>query len=386
MTGRFVVAAGLDGAGWHPAAWRAASARPAELFTARYWADLAGLADRGGLDFVTIDDALTAGPADGRGSDQRVDRVRGRLDAVQIAARVAPITTRVGLVPATVVTHTEPFHAASAVSTLDHLSGGRAGWLPRISLDPTEAGHVNVRGVPASAGEAYAEAADAVEVARRLWDSWEDDAVIRDVATGRFVDRDKLHPVDFEGPFFSVKGPSIVPRPPQGQPLVAADLAGAGAAAGDGAAALRFAATACDLVFAAPGDVAAVRAAEAQQRRAAPPLVVLADVVVFLGTGAAATRARLDELDGGPPAGGDTAVFAGPAAGLADLVEAWPRAGLDGVRLYPGVVTDDLPAIVDDLLPELRRRGIVGAPAGGTLRERLGLARPPNRYAPGARR
>src|SRR5581483_11525623 len=308
VTGRFVVAAGLDGAGWHPAAWRAASARPAELFTARYWADLAGLADRGGLDFVTIDDALTAGPADGRGSDQRVDRVRGRLDAVQIAARVAPITTRVGLVPATVVTHTEPFHAASAVSTLDHLSGGRAGWLPRISLDPTEAGHVNVRGVPASAGEAYAEAADAVEVARRLWDSWEDDAVIRDVATGRFVDRDKLHPVDFEGPFFSVKGPSIVPRPPQGQPLVAADLAGAGAAAGDGAAALRFAATACDLVFAAPGDVAAVRAA----------------VVVFLGTGAAATRARLDELDGGPPAGGDTAVFAGPAAGLADLVEAWP--------------------------------------------------------------
>ncbi len=68
----------------------------------------------------------------------------------------------------------------------------------------------------------FDEAADAVEVVRRLWDSWEDDAVIRDVATGRYVDRDKLHYIDFAGKYFSVKGPSITPRPPQGQPVVAA--------------------------------------------------------------------------------------------------------------------------------------------------------------------
>ena len=96
MTGEwFVVAAAFDGAGWHPAAWRAAGARPAELFTARYWADLATLADRGGLDLVTFEDALTVQSADGRGFDRRVDQVRGRLDAVQIATRVAPVTTRV---------------------------------------------------------------------------------------------------------------------------------------------------------------------------------------------------------------------------------------------------------------------------------------------------
>ena len=68
----------------------------------------------------------------------------------------------------------------------------------------------------------FDEATDAVEVVRRLWDGWEDDAVIRDVATGRFVDRDKLHYIDFAGKHFSVKGPSITPRPPQGQPVVTA--------------------------------------------------------------------------------------------------------------------------------------------------------------------
>src|ERR1035438_9066460 len=70
--------------------------------------------------------------------------------------------------------------------------------------------------------ELFGEAADYVEVVRRLWDSWEDDAEIRDVATGRFVDRGKLHYIDFAGPHFSVKGPSITPRPPQGQPIVTA--------------------------------------------------------------------------------------------------------------------------------------------------------------------
>jgi alkanesulfonate monooxygenase SsuD/methylene tetrahydromethanopterin reductase-like flavin-dependent oxidoreductase (luciferase family) len=85
-----------------------------------------------------------------------------------------------------------------------------------------------------------------VEVARRLWDSWEDDAVIRDVATGRFVDRDKLHYIDFVGRYFSVKGPSITPRPPQGQPVVAA-LAHAKPVYG-------FAARSTDLVFITPSD------------------------------------------------------------------------------------------------------------------------------------
>ena len=85
--------------------------------------------------------------------------------------------------------------------------------LPRLS-----AAAIAIRRCSSQINEYFAEAADYVEVLRRLWDSWEDDAEIRDVATGRFIDRDKLHYIDFDGRWFSVKGPSITPRPPQGQP------------------------------------------------------------------------------------------------------------------------------------------------------------------------
>ena len=166
--------------------------------------------------------------------DERTDQVRGRLDAVLIAARVAPTTSAIGIVPVATTTHTEPFHVSKAIATLDYVSHGRAGLQARVSAtglearqfgrrviaDPTST-DVEVRREADSVTDLFDEAADFVEVVRRLWDSWEDDAEIRDVATGRFVDRDKLHYIDFEGRWFSVKGPSITPRPPQGQPLVA---------------------------------------------------------------------------------------------------------------------------------------------------------------------
>src|SRR6185312_5788603 len=108
---------------------------------------------------------------------------------------------------------------------------GRAGVRVRVSHRPDEAALFGRRTVPAgllddadsdALADLFDEAADYVEVMRRLWDSWADGAEIRDVATGRFVDRAKLHYIDFTGPHFSVRGPSITPRPPQGQPLVAA--------------------------------------------------------------------------------------------------------------------------------------------------------------------
>src|SRR5580700_1561131 len=103
------LAVALDGAGWHPAAWREQRARPQELLTARYWVDVIGEAERGLLDFVTIEDALTLQSGRHGAADPRSDQVRGRLDAVLIAARVAPVTSHIGLVPTVVVTHTEPF-------------------------------------------------------------------------------------------------------------------------------------------------------------------------------------------------------------------------------------------------------------------------------------
>ena len=129
---------------------------------------------------------------------------------------------------------------------------------------------------------------------RRLWDSWEDDAEIRDVASGRFVDRDKLHYIDFEGATFSVRGPSITPRPPQGQPIVAA--------LGHGDPAYALIAGSADVGFTTPHDASEVTAvvdAIASRRDAGlPPVRVFADLVVFLdgqcgrGPGATASTRR----------------------------------------------------------------------------------------------
>src|SRR3954463_2142487 len=229
------LAVALDGAGWHPAAWREPDARPADLLTAGYWVDLVQEAEAGLLDLVTFEDALSLQSTDRYGPDERADQVRGRLDAVQVAARVAPLTRSIGLVPTAVVTHTEPFHPSKAIPPLDSGGPGRAGVRVKVGSSRAEAAHFGRRQLPdvatlalddpaaqAAVRELFDEAADWVEVVRRLWDSWEDDAEIRDVTTGRFVDRDKLHYIDFQGRFFSVKGPSIPPPPPGGQPVVAA--------------------------------------------------------------------------------------------------------------------------------------------------------------------
>lgn len=118
------LAVALDGAGWHPASWRDPRSRPEGLFTARYWLDAVQEAERGLIDFVTFEDALSLQSTDPTGDDRRTDQVRGRLDAVLTAAAVAPLTRHIGLVPTAVVTHTEPFHLAKAIATLDHVSGG----------------------------------------------------------------------------------------------------------------------------------------------------------------------------------------------------------------------------------------------------------------------
>ncbi len=382
------LAVALEGAGWHPAAWREPRARPAELLTARYWADLVREAEAGLLDLVTFEDAMSLQSADPRRPDDRTDQVRGRLDSVLVAARVAPLTGHIGLVPTTVVTHTEPFHASKAIATLDHVSGGRAGVRVRVSGRPDEAALFGRRTVdPDSPGdlavELFDEAADHVEVMRRLWDSWEDDAEIRDAATGRFVDRDKLHYVDFTGPHFSVRGPSITPRPPQGQPVVAA--------LGHRSVPYGLIGRSTDLGFVTPRDVAdarsilaEIRAAQAAAGRAEETVHVLGDVVVFLDGDADAARDRRGRLDAllGHPYAGDAQVFTGTPAQLADLVQHGHEAGLAGARLRPATIPHDLEQVTRALVPELQRRGAFRtAYEADTLRGLLGLPRPANRYA-----
>ncbi|MGX6601017.1 LLM class flavin-dependent oxidoreductase [Micromonosporaceae bacterium Da 78-11] len=175
------LAVALDGAGWHPAAWREPRARPRDLFDAGYWVDLVLEAERGRLDFVTVEDSLGLQSAHPDGPDQRTDQVRGRLDAVLVAARVAPLTSHIGLVPTATVTHTEPFHISKAIATLDYVSNGRAGWRVQVSGRPDEAAHFGRRVLPPwhpadldtpavqeLLTELFDEAADHVEVVRRL--------------------------------------------------------------------------------------------------------------------------------------------------------------------------------------------------------------------------
>ena len=391
------LAVALDGAGWHPAAWREPRARPDELLTARYWSDLVAEAEHGLLDFVTIEDSLGLQSSSFSGLDGRTDQVRGRLDAVLVAARIAPLSRHIGLVPTAVVTHTEPFHLSKAIATLDYVSSGRAGIRVQVSARPDENAHFGRRpalrlpddpadfGGPefwASITDRFDETADYVEVLRRLWDSWEDDAEIRDAATGRFVDRHKLHYIDFQGPHFSVKGPSITPRPPQGQPLVTA--------LGHASVPYRLIARAADVGYITPRDAehaaavtAEIRAEQAAAGRAGETLHVFGDLVVFLDDDAAAAadrKARLDRLAGGELRS-DARVFTGTAAQLADLLLEFQQAGLTGFRLRPGALPDDLEQITRRLVPELQRRGAFRLEyEADTLRGLLGLPRPENRY------
>ncbi len=318
-----------------------------------------------------------------------------------VAARVGPVTQHIGLIPTVIVTHTEPFHISKAIATLDYVSSGRAGARVRVSASPGDAALFGRREFPPLSADALAalrrpdavakltselfyEAADYVKVIRRLWDSWEDDAEIRDASTGRFIDRDKLHYIDFAGRWFSVKGPSITPRPPQGQPVVAA--------LGHAAVPYGLIATSADIGFVTPRDaghagqiVAEIDAAAHDAGRAGEDRPqVLADLVVFLGPDAAAAegrKARLDDLAGAAFTS-DATIFTGTAAELAELLLEWRAAGLTGFRLRPGAIPDDLLAITTELVPELQRRGVFrrGYEAT-TLRGLLGLSRPASRYA-----
>jgi alkanesulfonate monooxygenase SsuD/methylene tetrahydromethanopterin reductase-like flavin-dependent oxidoreductase (luciferase family) len=361
MTDQLHLAVALDGYGWHPQAWRAtleADPDVPSVLSGRYWAQIARTAERGLLDFLTIDDSLLPQP----GRRERIDprRLAGRGDAVLVAARIAPATQHIGLVPVATVTHTEPFHVSKAVATLDYVSHGRAGWQPRVSVTTHEAALFGRR--DGSRIPLFEEAVEYVEVVRRLWDSWEDDAVIRDVSTGRYVDTGKLHYIDFTGKYFSVRGPSITPRPPQGQPVVAA-LAHAGPV-------YEFAAASADVVFVTPTDDAAVRTILDEVRTADDGrLKVFADVVVA--------------FDGDGDFKSDALVFPGSTTELVDMLLEWQRLGIDGARLRPAANAIDLPVIVNDLIPMLQRAGRfrAGYREGESLRERLALPAAANRYA-----
>ena len=379
------LAVALDGAGWHPAAWREPRARPAELFTARYWTDVIAEAERGLLDFVTIEDGFSV-------QSSRADRGGpGRLDAVLIAARVAPLTRHIGLIPTVIVTHTEPFHVSKAIATLDYASNGRAGVRVRVSASPQEAATSAAASRAGPAGPrdpAVRQLTPAVRRGGRLRRGGP--AAVGQLGGRRRDPRRRHRPVHrprtscttstSPGGYFSVKGPSITPRPPQGQPIVAALGHAAGAVP-------------------AHRQVGRRRLRDAARRRPRPrhrgrdprcagrrrPGRVFADLVVFLGP--TARRPRPSARRAWTSSRGTRTPATRPSSPARP--RSWPtccwtgsRPACPGFRLRPGAIPDDLEAITRDAGARTAApRRVPHRYEAGTLRGLLGLRRPASRYA-----
>ncbi|MEV6835064.1 LLM class flavin-dependent oxidoreductase [Streptomyces sp. NPDC051133] len=325
--------------------------------------ELARLAERGGLDFVTLDDSFA----------------RPGPDALAVLSRVAPATRRIGLVPTVITTHTDPFRVQAAVAALDRVSQGRAGW--RIEVSAEGEGRQSGRRSAAPAEALWQRAGEVAEAAGRLWDGWEDGAEIRSAATGRFLDRDRLHRAGFAGTGFSVRGPSTVPRPPQGNPVRVVDATEGPARA----VAARYADVA--LVRAAtPAQAAAVRdelrARAAESGRNPGSLRVLVSLLVDLGDGEYAAE-RGPGGGRGPRSTARGPLYRGGPVDLAELVGTWHADGVtDGFHFVPVAPRRDLERLVNGTVALLQHRGLFRTfYPGSTLREHLGLARPANRYA-----
>ncbi|WP_406335558.1 LLM class flavin-dependent oxidoreductase [Streptomyces sp. NBC_00203] len=349
----------LDGDGAHPAAWRRAAHSPDHLLTPRRVARVAAAAENAGFTLLTLEDGALP-PGD-------TPDVVGRIGAVERAAFLASSTSVIGIAPVVPVTYAEPFHISSQLASLDHISIGRAGWVVSEEARP-EAARAWDRPRVDGAAARVRESRDGVEVVRALWDSWEDDAVIRSVATSRYLDRDRLHYVDFTGDTYAVKGPAIVPRPPQGQLVVLGRPA-------------LVPAEQLDVALVEGRDVAAVTAAAA----AAGTPRTFAEVEVALDTVAATADERVADLERHTPwTDRGRLRHIGSAAGLAALLGEL-RGVVDGVRLHPLVLDEDLPELSRLVLPHLfERRHAVRPLPGASLRTHLGLERPANRYAAGA--
>ncbi|MCD7101434.1 LLM class flavin-dependent oxidoreductase [Pseudoclavibacter sp. 13-3] len=375
MSSTFTVGLHIDGAGSHPAAGAVAQSAGHDILSARWAAQVVGRAETAGFGYATF--AGSHLPPEGAGAPATT----GRLDAVQQAAFSGPLTSRLGLVAQVPVTYVEPFHTATQLASVDYASRGRAGWL--VSDENSEEaaaqfGRSALDDAPTSTGESelQREVRDVVAVNRRLWDTWEDDAVIRDLPTGRYLDRDRVHDADFAGASFSVKGAAIVPRPPQGQlpVLVPAARAAIGTA---------HAVSADAVLLPASRDLAEqVRRLRSQAATASSVLRIIADLPVVLdsrGEHAADRLARLDRT--AVWADADGACFVGTANELVERIEQLAHV-VDGVRLLPAELGADLDELRYAVLPELIARGVFEAPTNGeTLRQTFGLPTARNEFA-----
>ncbi|WP_421565439.1 LLM class flavin-dependent oxidoreductase [Ochrobactrum sp. EDr1-4] len=294
----------------------------------KFWTELTKPFDHE-FAFLTLEDGFANKNGDG-------------LDAILLANWLAPRLVNIGIIAGAAVNFLEPFHVSTAIATLDYVSEGRAGVVVQNlaenrNIEASEALGV-LNGYPAFDQQALdRDAQDAIEVIRGLWDSWEDDAVIRDKKTQRFLDASKLHYIKFESDNFRVLGPSITPRPPQGQPVVATTITN-------------------------HNDIAKARSAD----------------VVFVPVDEPLFKAI----------GGTTPVIVGDiklseVPNVERVIENILRSealGAKGIRLVLSDPKSQSDFVLKELLPALREQKLIRDLEGSTLRARFGLPEAINRY------
>ena len=356
-----------------------------------------------------------------------------------LLSALSQVTERIGLVATASTSFEEPFHVARRFASLDHLSGGRAGWNIVTTSNPDAALNFGLD-EHLEHDRRYQRAREFYDVVTGLWDSWADDAFVRDAQSGEYFDPQRLRRLDHQGEFFRVRGPLHIARPPQGWPVIVQ--------AGASEAGRQLAAETAEVIFAAHGSLADGQAfyADVKQRmdrlgRPREHLKILPGVLVVVGDTleeARAIRAKLDSLvhyesaiaslsialghdvSGLDPerplppipqtnashtsrervlqlaereglnvrqlaqrVGGYAGLaFVGTAQSIADEMQEWLESkGSDGFNVMFPWLPGGLDAFVEKVVPELQRRGIFRHEyEGTTLREHLGLPRPENRF------
>ncbi|MER6471600.1 NtaA/DmoA family FMN-dependent monooxygenase [Streptomyces collinus] len=374
--------------GHHAAAWRHPGVRPERALSFDHYRALTQTAERGMLDFVLLADAPGTDPANDD-VPEAPHRTVGGLEPLSLLSALAVHTRHIGLVASASTTCNEPFPLARTLASLDFISGGRSGWHVTVPLTDAEARNLGMDRPPGKA-IGYHRADEFLKVATRLWDSWEDEAFLYDQLTGRYFDPAKSHAPAHSGDHFQVRGPLSIARPPQGHPVLVHSP-------GPSDDARDLAAGWADVILtgrpaAAPpsAEIGALRARLAEHGRDPDGIRIMP--TVFLVTGR--TRAEAEDTysalqnllpTGGRPeapgAGPGSAFLLGSAQEVADVLEEWfVDGGADGFVFLPSHLPDGLGALVDHVVPLLRRRGLIRTRyTGYSLRDHLGLSRPAGR-------
>jgi N-acetyl-S-(2-succino)cysteine monooxygenase len=421
------------GTGNHVSGWRIpGAATSSEDFA--IFKTIADSCERGKLDFLFVGDSLAFV------ADQHPGQML-RFEPLTLHAALATQTSRVGLVATASTTYSAPFNIARAFASLDKLSRGRAGWNVVTTSMPEAAGNFGSAG-PMDHATRYDAATEFVEVVQGLWDSWEEGAITANAETGEYFDKSKVHSLDYAGKYYSVRGPLNMTRTPQGQPV----LVQAGSSDDGQKFASRFAemifTVQLDKEYART-FYATMKAKVAEGGRNPEHCKILPGFMPIVGRNDADARNKLAELmrlavpavalkmmssrfghdlsgydlDGPIPdlplsnqvqsharvaynrarkasltlrdvynqiAVARGYLFTcGDAAAIADVMEEWfgDRA-CDGFILVPPYFPAAFDEFIDQVVPELQRRGIFRRDyCGHTLRDHLGLPVPPNRYA-----